>query len=387
MKHKNITLLTWFNFFSDLIFYGPIAILYFSQITGSYALGLSIFSVQSISAAIFEVPTGILSDFVGRRESMIFGSAAVLLGMLCFALAQGSLFLVLGSAFIGIAQTFFSGNNDALLYDTLKEANHEKKYSEYLGLVSSMSQVGLAAGALIGGFVAGWSFRFVFWISIVPQVICLILSFFVIEPKKHYKKVDTNIFSHIGESIKQFKNNWKLRNLSLSSIIKHGIGESMHQFGPAFIALLWPVWALGIPRFLSHLLATFGFRFAGKIIKKLGSIKTVALSSSSSWVVGMMAYIFPTVISPILLSLTSFNFGTRTVAQNDLLQNEFTDHQRATMGSLNSLFGSLFFALFAFLLGSVADQWGVVKTLVFAEALILLPLLIDWRIFRKMKEA
>jgi len=385
MKHKNITLLTWHNFFLDFKFYGPIAILYFSQLTGSYALGLGIFSVISIAVAIFELPTGVISDLVGRKESMIFGSLASVLGLLCFALAQGPWFLVLGAILIGISETFFSGNNDALLYDTLKEKNHEKEYAEILGKVSSMFQVGLAAGALIGGFVAGWSFRFVFWISVAPQVVCMILSFFVIEPKKHYEKVSTNVFDHVGKSLKEFGKNWKLRQLSLASILKFGIGETLFQFIPAFFALLWPVWALGIPRFLSHLFGAIGFRVSGMVVKKITPLKAIVMSVLSSRVINIFAFTLPTFISPVLVAITSFFFGVRTVSQNTLMQQEFTHHQRATMGSLNNLFGNIFFALFAFLFGFLADIVGPINALLIGQGLLLIQLVIYWSLFKRME--
>jgi len=55
--HRNIKVLTWFNFFTDFKLYAPIAILYFAQVSGSFALGMSIFAISTVSAAIFEIPT------------------------------------------------------------------------------------------------------------------------------------------------------------------------------------------------------------------------------------------------------------------------------------------------------------------------------------------
>jgi len=57
--HKNIKILTWFNFFTDFLLYAPIAIIYFERVTGSYALGMSIFSITMVSSALFEIPTGV----------------------------------------------------------------------------------------------------------------------------------------------------------------------------------------------------------------------------------------------------------------------------------------------------------------------------------------
>lgn len=74
--NRNVTLLKWYNFFYGFRPWGAIAILYLSQVTGSFAQGLAIFAIASIVAAIFEVPTGVISDRVGRRKTVIFGSIA-----------------------------------------------------------------------------------------------------------------------------------------------------------------------------------------------------------------------------------------------------------------------------------------------------------------------
>lgn len=129
MISRNINLLRWFNFFFEFRFYGPIAIIYFAQITGSYALGLAVYSVSSLSSAIFEVPTGALSDHVGRRKTIILGSLASVFAISFYAAANSFSVLAIGAIFNGLASAFLSGNNDALLHDTLREKNRIKEFS------------------------------------------------------------------------------------------------------------------------------------------------------------------------------------------------------------------------------------------------------------------
>ena len=71
----------------------------------------------------------------------------------------------------------------------------------------------------------------------------------------------------------------------------------------------------------------------------------------------------PTVLSPLLMSTTSVFHGVTTVAKSGLMQREFSDEQRATMGSLNSFAGSIFFGILAFALGFLADQLTPTKAL------------------------
>ena len=67
--NRNIKLLTWFNFFTDFKLYAPVAIIYFSQVSGSFALGMAVFSIATVSSAFFEIPTGIFSDMIGRKKN------------------------------------------------------------------------------------------------------------------------------------------------------------------------------------------------------------------------------------------------------------------------------------------------------------------------------
>jgi len=384
MIKRNVTVLKWFSFFLDFTPHSLIAVLYFSQITGSFALGLSVLSIERISASLFELPTGVLSDFLGRRGTIIFGAVANLICMIIYALSGSFIMLVIGALFEGLASSFFSGNNDALLYESIDDP--ENHFAETKGKISSLFQIGLATSALLGGFLAfSTSFRFVMWISVIPQFISLFLTFFIIEPKIHQKNIGTNIFSHIKESFYNFIHNKRLRAISLTSASQYGIEETLYTFAPAFIVLLWPTWALGIVRSANNFISAASFWFAGRVIKKWGEVKAFIVGNLSNRFFAILATIIPTVFSPILLTFSEIFFGVITVAQSSLGQKEFNDHQRATMGSLGSLLNSLFFAVFAFLFGLIADQIGPARSLLLGNILLLLVIFLFWSYFKKEK--
>ena len=115
---RNVRLLAWFNFFSDFRPYGPIAILYFVQVSGSYALGMSVWSVASLAQSLFEVPTGVFSDMIGRKKTMMCGAVASVLSLFMYAIGGSYIALLAGGVFEGLARAFYSGNNDAFLHDT-----------------------------------------------------------------------------------------------------------------------------------------------------------------------------------------------------------------------------------------------------------------------------
>jgi len=113
-----------------------------------------------------------------------------------YAIGQSYCFLVIGAVFEGLSQSFYSGNNDALVYDILYEQKKEGEYAEWLGKLNSWFQIGLASAALLGGFVGNYSFALVMWFSALSQIVCLFLSFFLIEPKIHSQKKWQSIPSH-----------------------------------------------------------------------------------------------------------------------------------------------------------------------------------------------
>lgn len=383
--HRNIRLLSWFNFFTDFVFFAPVAIIYFAQVTGSYALGMSVFSVAYVSSAVFEVPTGVISDMVGRKKTMVLGAIASVLCVILYAMAQTYWALILGSVFQGISRAFYSGNNDALLHDTLKESGKENEYHDYLGKASGMFQIALAVATGIGGIMASVSFPLVMWASVIPQIIALVIALQITEPTIYTEKV-TNVFFHLRESLSQFRKNYKLQLLTASSILRFGIGESTFFLRSVFISSLWPLWAIGISYSLSHVGGALGFHFSGRIINRFSHLKVLNFEILFNRIVNLIALIFPTILSPALMTTSSLTYGAGSVAINSLLQKEFTQAQRATMSSIASLGGSILFGIFSVLLGFVADRFDARAAMIMAHILLLLPLIFYRMIFTHDKK-
>ncbi|MBU1031742.1 MFS transporter [Patescibacteria group bacterium] len=378
--HRNIKLLSLFGFLQGFSLYSAVLVIYFANVTGSYALAMSIFSITFISLAIFEIPTGIYSDMIGRRKTVILGAIAFLIATIFYAIGHSYLILAIGAIFEGLARSFFSGNNNALLYDSLAEEQKTDKYANYLGKISSAGQAALAIGAVLGGFIANISLGLVMWLSVVPNIFLVITALNLIETQKHFKE-SANIYSHLKESFNQFKTNYKLRLLSLSSITTFAFGESGFQFQPIFIRSLWPLWAVGISRSFSFLGGALSFYFAGPIIKKFKALNILIVYNLFNRLLNFTALLFPSIASPAIMSASSLSYGTTQVAKSTLLQKEFTNEQRATLGSINSLAGSLLFGVVSFLLGLFADILGPIKALLIIQLLLFLPLGIYWKIF------
>ncbi len=382
--HKNIKLLALFNFFTDFNLYSAILIIYFTKITGSFVLGMSLFSVAMVSSAIFEIPTGVISDYIGRKKTVILGAICSVLAVTFYAIGVNYLILFIGALFEGLQRSWYSGNNEAFLYETLAETNRKDEYDHFLGRTSSFFQIAAAVGIILGGIIAVWSFSITMWLSVIPQLICLIIAFKLVEPKRQ-SNLSPNIYFHLKISITKIWSNKKLRMLSVSDVIRYAIGESTYQFRSAFVNTLWPLWAVGFSRVLSSIGAGLSYWYSSKLIKKFGAFRLLFISNIYSKIINIFSVVIVTIISPILLSSTSLFFGVNNVATSKLMQKEFTDEQRATLGSVNSFIGNFAFGIFAITLGFFADKFGPTKALLFAYVISMPTLLINWNLYKNNK--
>ncbi|MGP3921546.1 MFS transporter [Nonomuraea sp. 10N515B] len=373
--NRNVRLLSWFNFFGDFRMYGPIMVIYFAQVTGSYTAAASLLAVKMLSSAAFEVPTGVLSDRLGRRGTMIAGAVVMVAAHLGYAGASGYGLLLAAVVLEGLATSLWSGNNESLLYDTLLEAGREEEFPRHSGRVNSMFQIALALAAAIGGVVAGaWSLRVVVVLSVVPQVLCVLVALRVREPRVH-GPLASNVLVHLGSALRGIRRNPVLRRMTLVSALRYS-SESAAQLSPVFVAGLWPLWALGLWRTFGHGVAFVGFRVSGWMIGRVGAARTLLFGELFDNVANVVALVKPTVFSPVLLGSPAY--GMSTIAQQTLLQREFTDRERATMGSIASLLGSVLYALVALGAGLVADRWGIVPALLAIQAVVLIALPLAW---------
>jgi len=76
---RNVWLLSFYSVFYNFRLHTVLAVIFYAQVTNSYALALSIFSIAQIAQGIFELPSGIYSDRYGRSNCLRIGAVASLL--------------------------------------------------------------------------------------------------------------------------------------------------------------------------------------------------------------------------------------------------------------------------------------------------------------------
>lgn len=364
---NNLVIMGLLNLLMDFKLYGAFAIIYYSQISGSVTLGMSIFSITMVASAILEFPTGIIADKIGRKNTVIIGCVCSLIYAVILALTTSYYGLIFMAIFEGLERAFFSGNNEAFVYDTLKEAGKENEFKTYIGKTESMYYMAGILSTILGGVVAFCgSMRLLMIISVIPRVFEVILSFKLKDVKK-YSPDEENVFKQAKNAVKLVTKNKVLRKQVIADGISDGIGEATFQFRSEFYKLVWPVWAVGIPGILANIGAFVGSWFSGKVLKKIKSEKLIIFSNLFSIASNWLSVFVNNVFSPIIM-VTNSIFPTGA-AKSEISQSLYKDEYRSSMGSLKSLVGSLLYSIFALVVGALADWKGAVFALFAAQFL------------------
>jgi MFS family permease len=107
---------------------------------------------------IFEIPTGIVADTIGRRMSYLLGtltlSGASLLYVGLWQIEAPLWEWAIASLLLGLGFTFFSGAVEAWLVDALKATGYEGELETVFGRGQIMTGVGMLTGSVAGGFLA-----------------------------------------------------------------------------------------------------------------------------------------------------------------------------------------------------------------------------------------
>ncbi len=366
----NARALNIFSFWFCLRFYSAVAVIYFARVTGSYVLGVSILVIAQVAQGLLEVPTGLVSDRVGRVWCLRIGAVASLVSVVCYA--GGSYWwLVCGAVLEGLWRALFNGNNEALLYESAKEAGELDGFHRHLGGVNTAMEVAGFIAVASGGFLAAGGFRRALWLTAAAQVPGIVAGFWLVEPKRHEVRV-VNGWTHFTEAFGYMRRNGTLRDLSLAQIMSDGFAT--FTLWPAFYSQLMPLWAVGAVVSVNYAESAVGFAASGWFMKRFKAAKIVLVGEVYGRVMMLAALALGSKVSPVLMALGGAPYGPATVALGTLKHREFTDHQRATMASINSLLSNVVYAVFGLAIGAVADHFGA-RMAILAGQICLLPVI------------
>ncbi|MBI3892498.1 MAG: MFS transporter [Candidatus Wallbacteria bacterium] len=119
----------------------------------SAAAVAAILAFSDLVVMALNVPTGVLADRFGRRRSLIAGSAAQVGGILLLWLCESSAGVALGCVTIAVGDSFRSGAQEALLFESCDGA----QFGRRLARADAATELALVGLTLLGGWIAQWA--------------------------------------------------------------------------------------------------------------------------------------------------------------------------------------------------------------------------------------
>ena len=184
---QNVVLYPWFKFFQNLLFWQAVWFLYI-QAELSAAEAIALYAVYDIATTAFEVPSGYMSDKLGRRFTLICSCAASIAGALCLALGDSFAVFALGQVMFGAGMAFASGTDSALLFESLDADNRAEEIENWELRGWRFTYAGLALSAPIGGGMAYWAPSLPFWASAVAFLGMLLVVLRFAEPDRRVQR-------------------------------------------------------------------------------------------------------------------------------------------------------------------------------------------------------
>jgi MFS family permease len=164
-----------YGFLKNLRFFEPFLYLFFLEKGLSYTEIGVLIGVREVCINLFEVPTGILADVIGRRLSMVGSFSSYILSFLGFSLF-GSFWVFLPAMILYAAgDSFRSGTHKAMIMEYLDIEGRQDEKTAYYGTTRGASRLGSAVAALGGGAIVYLygNYNIVFLVMLVPYVLAL----------------------------------------------------------------------------------------------------------------------------------------------------------------------------------------------------------------------
>ena len=111
---RNIKIYPLFGFLRNLMFVQAVWFLFFQHHL-SAAEAILLYFIYDIDATAMEVPSGYMSDLLGRRITLILSALSGLAGTLCLAFGDSFAIFALAQILMGAATAFASGTDSLAL--------------------------------------------------------------------------------------------------------------------------------------------------------------------------------------------------------------------------------------------------------------------------------
>jgi MFS family permease len=319
---------------------------------------------------VFEVPTGVVADTVGRRASYLLGTVTLavttLLYVLLWQVEAPFWSWALVSVALGLGFTFFSGAVEAWLVDALKATGFDGSLESVLGRGQVVTGVGMLTGSVAGGYIAQvTSLGVPFVLRAAVLVVMFVAAFALMRDVGFTPRRGERVTSEMSRIARaSVDHGWRVpavKWIMLSSFFTAGVGfYAFYALQPYLLELSGKPEAYGIAGLVAAIVA--GSQIVGGVVApRVGKLfrrrtsAVMAATAASAVALGLTG-VFDAfwVVLALIVAWGLLDAAVMPIRQtylNGLIPSE----QRASILSFDSLVGSSGGVVVQPVLGRAAD--------------------------------
>lgn len=341
-------------------------------------------AIYSVSIIALEIPSGYFADVIGRRRTLILGVIMGTIGMGIYSISYGFLGFLIAELVLGFGQSFISGADSALLYDSLLDNQKEKDYIKYEGRMVSVGNVAEAAAGIAGGLFALISLRTNYYVQTGVALLAIPAAISLMEPGKH-KRLGVFNFRTILDVVTDslFVNKELRTNIFLSAIIGSATLTMAWFAQPYFEFVELPLSLFGIIWTLLNLTVGFAAMLAYRVERRLGAKLTVLLLVIMIPAGYLALGQFNSLPAIGILFFFYIVRGIATPVLKDYIHRLTSSEVRATVLSVRNFIIRICFVLVGPAMGYLTDQTSLQTALTFGGIVFLVSGLLLAFLFNK----
>jgi hypothetical protein len=170
-----------FELARSALFWLPVYYLLFEQhLPAEQVLGLA--SIYYLAGVLLEVPSGIASDRLGRKPTLVIAAALQLVGAIAMVGAESLAGFAFAQACLSAAVAFVSGTDTSYLYEHLRSAGRESEVTEQEARLQRIGLFGMSFGAFAGGACGSLDLRLPYLLTALTSGLALASALRLVEP-------------------------------------------------------------------------------------------------------------------------------------------------------------------------------------------------------------
>lgn len=305
--------------------------------------------IFAVTVMVLEVPSGVFADLKGRKNTFLMSHIFIWLSFFTIFRGNSPLFLALGNVFLGMGRAFGSGSMEALEIEQYIEKNGKTHLPEINSLLAKLDNFGLAAGALLGGYLGyvepDYSLNLT-CLLLAEAVLILMTIFFVKEERIKRKKTEQNLFKGFSGMLKSIRRSRILCTICGMAAVLGFLLAAVETYWQPSIKTYLPqnlTWLLGIVNCSAYLGGSIGNTAGMRILSKMGNTLSSKKKLYAAFrvllciVPVLMAFCRTWYIFALVYALVYMVSGMAGLIENTLLHEAADSSFRASMMSLYSL--------------------------------------------------